>query len=72
MSEEEIRKVAHQRNDKGRDPNHPSRDKLYTGKGDSVLFTDPCFRDKVASYIDSMPVDPAQLSPCPACEGVLC
>ena len=64
MSEEEIRETAHKRNDKGRDKTFPSRDKFRIG--------DELFRDRIASHIDSIPLDPAKLKSCPACESVLC
>jgi hypothetical protein len=72
MSEEEIRETAHKRNDKGRDKTFPSRDKLYKAKKGSRLLGDKLFRDRVASHIDSIPLDPAKLKHCPACESVLC
>lgn len=37
-----------------------------------MLLHDPLFRDKIAGYIDSIPLDPAKLKHCQACEGVLC
>ena len=64
MREEEIRETAHKRNDKGRDKAVPSRDKNRIG--------DALFRDRVASHIDRIPLDPAKLKYCPACESVLC
>lgn len=72
MDEDEVRAKAHKRNNGARDPQYPSRDKYYKAKKDSGLLGDPLFRDKVASYIDSTPLDPARLKHCPACEGVLC
>jgi len=72
MDEKEIRERAHQRNDRGRDTTFPSRDKQYRAKKDSRIFGDELFRDKVANYIDSIPLDPARLKHCPACESVLC
>jgi hypothetical protein len=72
MREEEIREMAHKRNDKGRDKAFPCRDKFYTEEKGSSVFSDEHFRDKVASYIDSIPLDPTKLKSCPACEGVLC
>jgi hypothetical protein len=73
MDEENIRKIAHQRNDKGRDTTFPSRDKWFKGKKKrSILLGDEHFRDKVADFIDNIPLDPRKLKHCPACEGVLC
>ena len=73
--EESIRAVAHKRNDLGRDATFPSRDKLFKRKrkkGGSILLGDEHFRDKVARFIDSIPLDPRKLKHCSACEGVLC
>lgn len=72
MSEEEIRETAHKRNNKGRNKTFPNRDKIYKAKRGSRLLGDELFRDRVASYIDSIPLDPTKLKSCPACEGVLC
>jgi hypothetical protein len=72
MNEDEIRAAAHKRNDEGRHKQFPSRDKYYRAKHNSRMFGDEFFRDKVASYIDSIPLNPARLKHCPACEGVLC
>ena len=72
MDEDEVRAKAHERNDLGRDPQYPSRDKYYRAMHYSRQFGDPLFRDKVAGLIDSIPLNPAMLKHCPACEGVLC
>jgi uncharacterized protein with PIN domain len=76
MSDEDIRAVAHKRNDQGRDPTFPGRDKLFKqkrkNKKGSILLGDEHFRDKVAEFIDSIPLDPSKLKHCQACEGVLC
>lgn len=72
MDEEAIRAAAHQRNDGGRDPLNPGRDKHYRAMKGSKLLGDPLFRDKVALYIDSIPLNPVELKHCPGCEGVLC
>ncbi len=72
MREEEIRERALTRNDKGRDKDFPGRDKFYTEEKGSSVFSDEHFRDKVASFIDSIPLDPTKLKSCSACEGVVC
>lgn len=64
MNEAAIRKRAHERNDKGRDPIAPGQDKYRIG-GD-------LFRDRIASHIDHIPLNPARLAFCPACESVAC
>jgi hypothetical protein len=71
MNEKEI---AHQRNDLGRDVTFPSRDKWYrpSRKRKGGFAGDPLFRDKVASYIESIPDGFVGMKHCPACEGVLC
>ncbi len=70
--EQDIREMAHKRNDRGRDPAFPSRDTLYRAKKGSRVLGDEHFRDTVAGYIESIPLDRTMLQSCPACEGVLC
>jgi hypothetical protein len=79
MNEQEIRAIAHARNDKGRHPTIRSADKWYLTdpkkrrKRDDRSSTDVLLRDRVAEYIDNIPIeDPSKLSMCPTCEGVLC